>query len=75
MNYKVKLIGEYQVPRKPWLALGMDGNFRFAGYHYAYKFCDLEDAKSWVRHLKACGKAVFITWHKGEQWGEVTTNE
>ena len=69
-HYKIKLIGENKAPRKPWLTLYI-GGYGFAGYDYAYKFSDLEDAKDWVRHLKDCGKAVFITWHKGKQWGEV----
>ncbi len=70
MHYKITLIGENKPPRKPWLTIYMEG-YGFAGYDYAHKFSDLNDAKSWVRHLKACGRAVCITWHKGKQWGEV----
>jgi len=73
MHYRIKLIGEYQSPRKPWLALGMDGVYHFAGERYAHKFDCIVKANSWLNHLKLEGKKVFMTWHGVDQsrWGEV----
>jgi hypothetical protein len=71
MHYQIKLIGINRSPRKPWLALGMDGNFHFGGFDYAYKFDKLGKANEWLNYLKGCGKKVFMTWHDGKNWGEV----
>ena len=77
MHYRIKLIGDYRVPQKPWLALGMDGNFHFSGESYAYKFSELSKANEWLNYLRGRGKKVYMTWHdtsanpKHGSWGEV----
>ena len=63
MHYRIKLIGDYRVPQKPWLALGMEGNFHFASESYAHKFATIEQAKEWLDYLKGCGRRVYMTWH------------
>ena len=77
IHYRIKLIGDYRVPQKPWLALGMDGNFRFAGEGYAHKFSELSKANEWLNYLRGRGKKVYMTWHDTSKnpphgaWGEV----
>jgi hypothetical protein len=70
MHYRIKLIGEYQSPQKPWLNITMSG-YSFEGNGYAHKFHTITEAKSWLDHLKACGQKVFMTWHTKENFGEV----
>ena len=62
-HYRIKLIGDYRVPQKPWLTLYMDGKYDFAGESYAHKFDTIEQAKKWLDYLRACGKKGYMTWH------------
>ena len=77
MHYQIKLIGETQVPRKPWLALGTSGNYSFGNIDYAHKFFCLDSAKYILEDVNAKGKRAFITWHDDSAdaplgaWGEV----
>ena len=77
MYYQIKLIGERQVPRKPWLALGMGGNYSFGNIDYAHKFSRLDSAKYILEDVNAKSKRAFITWHDDSAdapfgaWGEV----
>ena len=81
MHYRIKLIGEYKTPRKPWLNITMSG-YSFEGEGYAHKFHTIPEAKSWLNHLEACGQKVFMTWHDESKdakdfygsWGEVNRN-
>ena len=76
IHYRIKLIGDYRVPQKPWLWIGMSG-YSFESSHDAHKFATIEQAKEWLNHLKACGKKVYMTWHDTSEnpphgaWGEV----
>tara|TARA_X000001036_G_scaffold107901_1_gene101051 strand:- start:3284 stop:3511 length:228 start_codon:yes stop_codon:yes gene_type:complete len=74
MYYHIKLTGDYQASRKPWLALGMGGSYSFGNMGYAHKFFCLDSAKYILEDVNAKGKQAFITWHNGEQWGEVNLN-
>jgi hypothetical protein len=79
MHYRIKLIGEYETPRKPWLNVTMSGH-SFESETYAHKFHDITEAKGWLDRLKLCGQKVFMTWHDESEdandfygsWGEVS---
>ena len=77
MHYRIKLIGETRVPRKPWLALGMGGNYSFGDESYAHKFFCLDSVKYILEDVNAEGKIAFVTWHDDSPnpprgaWGEV----
>jgi len=76
IHYRIKLIGDYRVPQKPWLNITMSG-YSFESEGYAHKFDSIAKANEWLNHLKACGKKVYMTWHdtsanpKHGAWGEV----
>jgi len=62
MYYYIKLIGETKTPRKPYLALGMGGNYSFGNVEYAHKFSCLDSAKYILKDVNANGKKAFIEW-------------
>ena len=71
---------EHYPSSNPWLALGIDGNYRFEGFENAHKFTCLDSAKEVLGKVNSVWGQAFITWHddspnpKCGTWGEVNLN-
>ena len=76
MYYRIKRIEHYP-SRKPWLALGVGGNYSFGGIDYAHKFTCLDHARNVLDKVNSVWGQAFITWHDDSPnppywtWGEV----
>ncbi|MBN86788.1 MAG: hypothetical protein CL885_04625 [Dehalococcoidia bacterium] len=76
MHYRIKLVGDYQVPERPWLNITMAG-YSFESESYAHKFATIAQVGEWIERLKDQGEKVYATWHdespkpKRGAWGEV----